>query len=37
MSKLSFKEFQESRKAVTWDKPKCQEMGHDENSLEVLE
>lgn len=37
MSKLSFKEFQESCKAVTWDKARCQEMGHDENSLEVLE
>lgn len=37
MSKLTFKEFQDTRKAVTWGQARCQAEGFDENSLEVLE
>jgi hypothetical protein len=35
--KLTFKEFQATKRAVTWDKAKCQEMGQEEETLEVLE
>ena len=36
MSKLSFKEFQATRKAVTWDKARCQAEGFNDESMEVL-
>lgn len=36
MSKLTFKEFQETRKAVTWDQARCQAEGFNNESMEVL-
>lgn len=37
MSKLTFKEFQDTRKAVTWGQARCQAEGTDEVSMDVLE
>ena len=37
MSKLTFKEFQDTRKAVTWGKARYQAEGTDEVSMDVLE
>ena len=37
MSKMTFKEFQATRTAKTWDKARCQSEGLDVDSLDVLE
>lgn len=37
MSKMTFKEFQATRTAKTWDQARCQEMAEDAETLEVLE
>ena len=36
-SKLTFKEFQATRKAVTWDQARCQNEGFECVSMDVLE
>ena len=37
MSKMTFKEFQATLTAKTWDKARCQSEGLDVDSLDVLE
>ena len=37
MSKMTFKEFQATRVAKTWNQARCQSYGFDEDSMDVYE